>query len=261
MADKYPVHRDLRYGLHGNDVRALQREVNQRLRVREQTEYLVAVDGAYGPQTRRACSRALFLLGVPLRSCEAGRSGVVDKEQQTRLRHPATRSKRAVALAAKRWAVEKKRLAAVPLRLKAHAEMVKLIGVMEQGGNNMGPMVMTIIRANGGPGPEPWCGDTQAYVYRKAGSQAVDRSWASVELTGHDPDVHPISHPETGDLVRFRFDHIGMFECDNGNGTITTLEGNTGPSGAVSDSSTGGDGVYRKVRSKSLVRDYLRVER
>jgi len=48
---------------------------------------------------------------------------------------------------------------------------------------------------------------------------------------------------------------------DNGNGTITTIEGNTGRTGAVSDSATGGDGVYVKVRSKSSVTDYLRVTR
>jgi hypothetical protein len=52
-----------------------------------------------------------------------------------------------------------------------------------------------------------------------------------------------------------------MFVRDRGDGTIETIEGNTGASGAVSDSRTGGDGVYRKVRPKSLVKDYLRVHR
>jgi hypothetical protein len=42
---------------------------------------------------------------------------------------------------------------------------------------------------------------------------------------------------------------------------IETIEGNTGASGAVSDSKTGGDGVYRKRRAKTLVNDYLRVTR
>ena len=70
-----------------------------------------------------------------------------------------------------------------------------------------------------------------------------------------------MSAPKRGDIVRYTFDHTGLFVKDNGNGTITTIEGNTGHSGAVSDSKTGGDGVYLKVRSKSLVRDYLRVTR
>lgn len=150
-----------------------------------------------------------------------------------------------------------------PLREKAHAEMVKLLGVMEQGGNNAGADVARIIRGGGGnPADRPaWCGYTMAYVYRKAGSRAVDWRWAAVRLVSAVSGVRRTTAPMKGDLVRFTFDHIGMFERDNGDGTITTLEGNTGASGAVSDSKTGGDGVYRKVRPKSLVNDYLRVTR
>jgi hypothetical protein len=149
----------------------------------------------------------------------------------------------------------------LPLREKAYEVACTLIGVMEQGGNNAGPMVSTIIRENGGGGPEPWCGDTMAYCYRHAGSKAVQRLWASVYYLGRIAGLHRTSDPLTGDLVRYTFDHVGMFVKDNRNGTIETIEGNTGSSGAVSDSATGGDGVYRKERSKTLVRDYLRVER
>lgn len=150
-----------------------------------------------------------------------------------------------------------------PLREKAHAEMLKLIGVMEQGGNNAGADVARIIRGGGGnPAERPaWCGYTMAYVYRRAGSRAVDWRWAAVRLLSAVSGVRRTTAPMTGDLVRFTFDHVGMFEKDNQDGTITTLEGNTGAAGAVSDSKTGGDGVYRKIRSKSLVQDYLRVSR
>lgn len=152
--------------------------------------------------------------------------------------------------------------AETPLRIKAYRVARTLVGVMEQGGNNSGPMVSTIIREDGGTGPEPWCGDTMAYCYRHAGSKVVTRAWASVAaifglLTG----MVRTSSPETGMLVVYTFDHVGMFVKDNGNGTITTIEGNTGAVGAVSDSATGGDGVYVKVRSKSLVRGYVNVTR
>ncbi len=147
------------------------------------------------------------------------------------------------------------------LRERAYKQAVKFIGVMEQGGNNTGPTVDKIIRANGGVVGEPWCGDFMAWCYQRAGSKGVDRRWASVQLTGSDPDVRETSSPKRGDLVRFTFDHVGMFVRDRGDRTIETIEGNTGSSGAVSDSSTGGDGVYRKVRSKGLVNDYLRVLR
>lgn len=146
-----------------------------------------------------------------------------------------------------------------PLRLKAHAVAEGLIGVMEEGGNNTGAQVGKIIRANDGYIGEPWCGDFVAYCYRLAGSKAVQRAWASVSALGGLAGVERTSSPRKGDLVRFTFDHVGMFEEDNGNGTITTIEGNTGDSGAVSDSKTGGDGVYRKIRDKSLVADYLHI--
>lgn len=148
-----------------------------------------------------------------------------------------------------------------PLRLKALAVAEGLVGVMEQGGNNTGPIVDKIIRANGGVIGEPWCGDGMAYCYRLAGSKAVQRLWASVRALLGLFGIRATSSPKPGDLVRFTFDHVGMFVRDLGNGEIESIEFNTGPSGAVSDSATGGDGVYRKVRDKSLVHDYLRVTR
>jgi peptidoglycan hydrolase-like protein with peptidoglycan-binding domain len=144
---------------------------------------------------------------------------------------------------------------------RAYRVAAGLVGVMESGGNNSGAKVTEIIRANGGSGPEPWCGDFVAYCYRLSGSKAVTRNWAAVRLLRGATGVTGTRKPRRGDLVRFTFDHVGMFVRDRGDGTIETIEGNTGASGAVSDSRTGGDGVYRKVRPKSLVKDYLRVHR
>lgn len=147
-----------------------------------------------------------------------------------------------------------------PLRERAYTVATTLIGVMEQGANNTGPMVTKIIRENGGTGPEPWCGDTMAYCYRHAGSVSVSRPWASVRLLGLLIGVKRTARPQRGDLVRFTFDHVGMFVADHGD-EIATIEGNTGTIGALSDSSTGGDGVYLKHRPKNLVLDYLHVTR
>lgn len=156
---------------------------------------------------------------------------------------------------------ERQLAATRPLRLRALGEALKLIGVMEAGGNNRGQAVERIIREGGGLPGQAWCGWFCAVVYKRAGSKAVDWQWGAVRLLSAVTGVRRVSTPLPGDLVRFTFDHVGMFEKDNGDGTITTIEGNTGASGAVSDSKTGGDGVYRKVRSKSLVNDYLRVTR
>lgn len=157
------------------------------------------------------------------------------------------------------------------LRLKALDEARRLIGVMERGANNRGPMVDQIIRANGGTPGEPWCGDFNAWCYRKAGARTVTRAWCAVRSYGHLPGQVVTLKPLAGDVVCFNFDHTGLVEhyCnDRGQRRlrmfathIRTIEGNTGPTSAVSDSSTGGDGVYRKVRHLSQVDRYVRVLR
>lgn len=147
-----------------------------------------------------------------------------------------------------------------PLRERAYEQATRLVGVMEHGANNHGPEVETIIRANGGLPGEAWCGDFVARVYRLAGSKAVSRSWAAVRLFRSLSGVRRVRRPKRGDVVTFTFDHVGMFVRDLG-ASIETIEGNTGASGAVSDSRTGLDGVYRKVRSKGLVSAYYRVQR
>lgn len=174
-----------------------------------------------------------------------------DRRRAERLRKKVRYAERKVALWTRRT---------TPMRLRAMRAAESLVGVMEVGGNNRGPVVNRIILANDGAIGEPWCGDFVAYCYRQAGSKAVTRSWASVRLLGGVAGVHRVRQPLAGDLVRFKFDHVGMFVKDHGS-EIETIEGNTGATGAVSDSSTGGDGVYRKRRSKSLVADYLRVTR
>lgn len=150
-----------------------------------------------------------------------------------------------------------------PLRVRALAEMEKLVGIMEVGGNNVGRQVLRIIRANGGTGPEAWCGDTVAFAYRAAGSKVVQRGWAAVRLLGFLTGMKVISAADAkpGDIVCFKFDHTGMLRRKVSFGIIETIEGNTGASGAVSDSKTGGDGVYIKRRSTSLVARYVRVTR
>lgn len=153
------------------------------------------------------------------------------------------------------------RQAETPLRERAYREAARLVGIMEEGGNNVGREVEQIIREGGGLRGQAWCGWFQAAVYRRAGSKVVTWHWGAVRLFWPLAGIEKVAVPQRGDLVRFTFDHIGMFVRDLGNGYIETIEGNTGASGAVSDSATGGDGVYRKQRSKSLVRDYLRVTR
>ncbi|UTI65595.1 CHAP domain-containing protein [Paraconexibacter antarcticus] len=130
--------------------------------------------------------------------------------------------------------------------------------VFETGGNNRGPMVERIIRYAGGDVGEPWCVDFVIWCYGNAGSRVVHPGFPRAVSMMKTAKTRETSTPQPGDIVRYTFDHTGIFVRDNGNGTITTIEGNTGSSGAVSDGN-GSDGVYEKVRAKSLVADYLRV--
>lgn len=147
-----------------------------------------------------------------------------------------------------------------PLRERALDEATKLIGVREVGGNNRGPKVEEIIRYARGYVPEPWCVNFVIWAYGRAGSKYVKPGYTrAVRYMYPAAGVSRTGSPKPGDIVRFTFDHTGLFVRDLGNGYIETIEGNTGASGAVSDSTTGGDGVYRKRRAKSLVQDYLTV--
>lgn len=144
-----------------------------------------------------------------------------------------------------------------PMRLRALEVAQGLVGVVEQGGNNAGPMVNKIIRENGGTGPEPWCGDFVAWCYRRAGSRMVTRGWAAVRILGWLTGMRVVSTPVAGAIVIFNFSHTGLVEKVLSAGQIQTIEGNTGSSGAVSDSQSGTDGVKRKVRSTGLVVRYV----
>lgn len=161
-------------------------------------------------------------------------------------------------------------MSALTLRKKALRHAKFHVGDMEQGGNNRGEKIERIIRYAKGDVPEAWCVDFVIWNYGHAGSTVVRPGFTrAVRFMFPVRGVEQVSQPHSGNIVRYTFDHTGLFwyPC-NVLGQrrlwrfathIKTIEGNTGASGAVSDSTTGGDGVYVKIRHKSLVRDYLRV--
>lgn len=144
-------------------------------------------------------------------------------------------------------------------------------GVREEGANNRGRIVDMIEDADslGGHG-YPWCAATVQYAARMAtgaritAGKVVGGYWiaggtAAVGLIHNAAKAAGIlvTRPRRGDLALFDFgsgwptDHIGAVERVLGLGPVLflqTVEGNTGPTGAVSDPGTGGDGVYRKRR-------------
>jgi hypothetical protein len=157
-----------------------------------------------------------------------------------------------------RFHVEKQKT----LRERAWDQMQALIDakVTEHGGNNHGAEVEKIIRANGGVPGEPWCGDTVAVCYLRAGAKSVLRAWASVSWLNR--LLSRVLRPKRGHVVTYKFDHTGLFDRwapELGAGWFYAGEGNTGNSGAASDSVTGGDGVKLKQRHVSQVAAFRRV--
>lgn len=243
------VHRPLRLADRGEDARTVFRAINRRLKEEGRRKRI----GTRGPLNRRKLRVALEALG--LLGVKVKHRGFLTRRAQEILRDPS-----------KRTAAQKKRSLAGggKLRERAWAEMQKLIDakVTEQGGNNRGRMVEEIIRSNGGVPGEPWCGDTVAYCYLKAGAKSVVRAWAAVRFL--EKLLTRVLKPKRGHVVIYSFDHTGLFDRwapEVGPGYFYAGEGNTGNAGAVSDSITGGDGVKLKLRNRSQVSSFRRVLR
>jgi hypothetical protein len=140
------------------------------------------------------------------------------------------------------------------------------IGVRETSRNG-GPEVDAYLSLVGLPPGFAWCAAFVHWCFnvaaaslhvqnpcpRTAGALALWSKAPPVALrTAKLEDIHP------GDV--FVIDHghglghVGFVEADNGDGTLTTVEGNTNPGG-----SREGDGVYRRTRRRAEInRGFLR---
>jgi cell wall-associated NlpC family hydrolase len=105
------------------------------------------------------------------------------------------------------------------------------VGTLESGTNQGGA---SKYQAAFGRGPEPWCADFVSWVFSQAGQETnspycptfVQQLKRQGRWKGH-------QNPEAGDMVFFDWDgdqspdHVGIVKSVNGDGTITTIEGNT----------------------------------
>jgi surface antigen len=105
---------------------------------------------------------------------------------------------------------------------------------------------------------QPWCGSFVMWsaaqigfkgmpncVYTPAGVSAFQGQgqWSN----------HETAKPQPGDIAFFNFDgkgveHVGIVVKDNGDGTVTTVEGNTAPDGSNGSQANGGE-VCLKTRA------------
>jgi len=96
-----------------------------------------------------------------------------------------------------------------------------------------------------------WCFDQAGYTLpHKTGSCNNLLSW----YRKYQPEKI-VTTPKPRDIIIYNFGHTGIVESAAA-GTITAIEGNTSPGDKGSQDN--GGGVFRRTRSKSLVKAYIR---
>ena len=116
-------------------------------------------------------------------------------------------------------------------------------------------------------GPWPWCAAFVCWCWREAAKRyampamrgpRTPGAW-DLERWGRETAgalvVKPVGRRKfrRGDVVVFRFSHVGVCVADSGASVILTVEGNTNGDGARE-----GDGVYMKERARRQVRSIVR---
>lgn len=106
-----------------------------------------------------------------------------------------------------------------------------------------------------------WCVQAVQYWYAKAGHPLPFKTASSSALANYYKANEPdkvVKDPKPNDIVYLNVGqgHTGIVEKDNGDGTITTIEGNTSP--GTKGSQDNGGGVYRRIRSKNLIKTIMR---
>jgi len=144
-------------------------------------------------------------------------------------------------------------------REAALREFIKLLGTVESGGANRGPVVDKITSADALPGiGYAWCQSAANYVWKLANREMLANGTASVGffVSWAKQKGYIVTRPYRGDHVAFHFDgnenwadHVGMVEKVLQLGPtfiLQTIEGNTssGDAGSQDD----GDGIYRRRR-------------
>ena len=157
------------------------------------------------------------------------------------------------------------------------------VGTHEVGGNNRGPRIVEYQSATWlKPAPWPWCAAFICWILREwlkspevlaklsLRNDKEGEKWRPQTAGAFDFErwakekglqvLNRKSLAKAGDLVVFEFSHIGIVVKDQiSPDSIECIEGNTNGSGQRD--SNAGDGVWRKRRSASLVRSFIRIIR
>jgi len=108
-----------------------------------------------------------------------------------------------------------------------------------------------------GRGPEPWCADFVSWVFTKAGIKTNSPYCPTfIQQLKKQGRWKGKRNPQAGDIVFFdwerdgKSDHVGIVKHVNNDGSITTIEGNTGKPGG------GPEGVWQKQRYNITIAGY-----
>lgn len=112
----------------------------------------------------------------------------------------------------------------------------------------------------------PWCAAFVCWLCREAGMSNALRpttpgAWDFENWARKTPEAATLIKPirgtkiEPGDILVFTFSHIGLAVGSGRWGKVSTVEGNTDPSG-----SREGGGVYKRSRKRSEVRSIIRLK-
>jgi hypothetical protein len=106
---------------------------------------------------------------------------------------------------------------------------------------------------------QPWCGSFVMWCAAQIGFKAMPNCvYTPAGVTAFQGQGkwsnHETAKPQAGDIVFFSFDgkgvgHVGIVLKDNGDGTITTIEGNTSPEHKPSGSQANGGEVAERIRA------------
>lgn len=106
---------------------------------------------------------------------------------------------------------------------------------------------------------QPWCGSFVMWCAAQIGFKAMPNCvYTPAGVTAFQGQGqwanHETAKPQPGDIVFFSFsgkgtEHVGIVVKDNGDGTLTTVEGNTAPDTKPTGSQANGGEVALKTRA------------
>lgn len=160
--------------------------------------------------------------------------------------------------------------------MRLPATLVKLaisqIGVTEENNSNCGKIVNEFKAATWLPADKawPWCAGLICWLVREAMKATGVKetatfkrprtagawdfiNWSREQDSTTSTRVNPGDDIKPGDILVFKFSHIGLAVDTPSSGRVDTIEGNTNK-----DGSREGDGVYRKSRSLGEIRARIR---